>query len=96
MNNSKPLIVVQQAKSGEGPGFKIRKEDLKLLQQCKTNNRCLLFIDCENDILELPQASLKKMQMTHGGNFAIGASHQKTKSQGATPLGNPFSGANLI
>jgi hypothetical protein len=30
------------------------------------------------------------MQMTHGGNFAIGVSHQKTKSQGATPLSNPF------
>lgn len=45
------------------------------------------FKDCENDILD---SSLKKMQMTHGGNFAIGVSHQKTKSQGATPLSNPF------
>lgn len=67
---------------------------MKLLQQCKVyftlNDE--FYKDCENDILDLPQgnSSLKKMQMTHGGNFAIGALHQKTKSQGATPLSNPF------
>ena len=57
------MIVIQPTKvplnqAAQG-SFKIKKEDLKLLQQCKDPFKIksgLLAVDCENDILEIPNS----------------------------------------